>query len=219
MTGGTVGRAGPTPQPGPEDAGHAALVRAAAELLASDGPDALTVRRIAARAKCSTMLVYSRLGGKNGIVDALFIDGFRQLAALMRAGRNTSDPVADLRTCAGRYRKFALTHAPSYAVMFERAIPDYQPSPEALTVASQTLDILAEQVQRAIDAGAFPAQPAREIAACLWATNHGVVSLELKHVGPPDIDWAKRHRQVIDAMLAGLARADEATRPPARARA
>ena len=56
-----------------------ALLAAAHDLLATEGPAALTVRRIAAAAGMSTMNVYSRFGGKDGVLDELFIDGFRRL--------------------------------------------------------------------------------------------------------------------------------------------
>jgi AcrR family transcriptional regulator len=150
--------------------------------------------------------------GKNGVVDAPYTEGFRRLAAAVRAGRRTHDPVADLRRCAWRYRTFALENRTYYSVMFDRPVPDFEPSIDAKVVASRTLDSLAELVQRAIDAGALPAQDARQLAACLWSTNHGVISLELKRVGPPDIDWSKRYTQVVDAILIGLTQAPHARR-------
>ena len=183
----------------------AALLDAASALLAEEGPEALTVRRIAARAGCSTMLVYSRLGGKAGVVEALFIEGFERLTSVMQTVRTTGDPLADLRRCARAYRKFALDNPTYYAVMFEGAVPDFVWTPEAAAIAAGTLGVLAAKVQRAIDAGLLVAGPARDIAACLWAANHGCVSLERKQVGPPDIDWPKRYAQVGDAMLTGLA--------------
>ncbi len=192
-----------------------ALVEAASTLLANEGPEALTVRRIAAEAGCSTMLVYSRFGGKNGVVDEMFVEGFRRLAKMMRSPRPTGDPLADLRSCGRAYRRFALANPTYYAVMFEGAVPDFEPSLESSAVALGTLDALGERVQRAIDAGVFPNEDRRQLAACLWAANHGVVSLELKHSGLVDIDWPKRHTQVIDAMIAGLAAsAKEPRRPP-----
>ena len=182
-----------------------ALLDAAGRLLEEEGPKALTVRRIAARAGCSTMLVYSRMGGKPGVVNALLIEGFGRLTAAMRAARATDDPVADLRRCARAYRRFARENRPYYSLMFERVVADVPLAPDTAAVASATLDVLGARVQRVIDAGIFPQQDARHAAACLWAANHGVVSLELKQVGPPGTDWPKRHAQVVDAMLAGLA--------------
>jgi AcrR family transcriptional regulator len=188
----------------PADPARSALLDAASAILAEDGPDGLTIRRIAARAGCSTMLVYSRLGGKQGIVEALYVEGFERLAAHMRAVRPTNDPIADLRRCGRSYRRFALEHPTYYAVMFDHAVPDFAPSVDAAAVGSRTLDQLAAQIQRAIDAGRLADGDARQLAGALWAANHGVCSLELKHVGPPDIDWPRCHERVIDAVLEGL---------------
>ena len=182
-----------------------ALLEAASTLLAEEGAEALSVRRIAAAAGCSTMVVYSRFGGKQGVVEALYVEGFERLARTMTSVRATDDPVADLRRCAQRYRKFALENPTYYSVMFERSVPDFEPSDAARTGALETLGILAERAQQGIDQGQFPRQDALQLATCLWAANHGVVSLELRHVNDPVFDWAKRHLQVIDAMLAGLA--------------
>jgi AcrR family transcriptional regulator len=204
----TTGTSSTPPTPRDElDPARSALLDAASAILAEEGPDGLTVRRIAARAGCSTMLVYSRLGGKQGIVEALYVEGFERLSAEMRASRVTNDPIADLRRSGRHYRKFALENPTYYAVMFDHALPDFEPSPDALTVASRTLDQLAALVQRAIDAGRFARGNARQLAGALWAANHGVCSLELKHVYPPDIDWPKCHEQVINGVLDGLSRA------------
>ncbi len=49
-----------------------------------------------------------------------------------------------------------------------------------------------------------PADPL-QTAAVVWATCHGVVSLELRHVGPePLVDWAVVYEQAIDAITRGL---------------
>jgi AcrR family transcriptional regulator len=180
------------------------LISAAAAVLEEAGPDGLTVRAIATKAGCSTMVVYSQFGGKNGVVDALYIDGFQRLAREIQATMPTDDPVADLRRCAQRYRKFALENRQYYAIMFEGAIDGFTRSDAASMTASDTLGILSAKIQRAIDARQLPEHEARDVAACLWAVTHGVVSLELKHVGPPDIDWRRRHVQVIDAVLDGF---------------
>src|SRR5512138_3570780 len=67
-----------------------ALLEAAARLLTDEGPEALSVRRVAAEAGVSAMGVYSRFGGKQGLVEALFLDGFarleRVLATVPRSG-------------------------------------------------------------------------------------------------------------------------------------
>src|SRR5687767_9518288 len=99
------------------------LLKAASDVLAAEGATALTVRRIAAEAGVSTMNVYSRFGGKDGIVEHLFIEGFSRLRDAQDVGV-TDDPMDDLRRVGVGYRRFALDNPTYYAVMFERAIPN-----------------------------------------------------------------------------------------------
>ena len=77
-----------------------AILDAASRILSADGAGALTVRRIASEAGCSTMGLYSRFGGKEGVVDELYMEGFQHLSEGMSAMAKTDDPVADLRACA-----------------------------------------------------------------------------------------------------------------------
>lgn len=58
-----------------------ALLRAARELLDQEGTSALSVREIANRARVGPMGVYKRFGSKNGILDALLVEGFHELSA------------------------------------------------------------------------------------------------------------------------------------------
>ncbi len=80
----------------PLDPVGSTLLKAAGDLLAAEGPGALTVRRIANAAGVSTMNVYSRFGGKDGVVEHLFVEGFTRLGDGMRAVVATDDPIADL---------------------------------------------------------------------------------------------------------------------------
>ena len=105
-----------------------ALLAAAARLLTEEGPEALSVRRVAAEAGVSAMGVYSRFGGKQGLVEALFLDGFARLQQVLAAVPRTGDPVEDLLEGSRRYRRFALESPAAYAVMFSRAIPEFVPS-------------------------------------------------------------------------------------------
>jgi AcrR family transcriptional regulator len=181
------------------------LLKAAGDLLASEGSAALTVRRIAAEAGVSTMNVYSRFGGKDGVVEHLYIEGFRRLGEGMDAGAATADSVADMRLCGLAYRHFATENPTLYSVMFDRAVPDYEPSDEALVYASATLGLLASRLERAMAAGRLQPSDPLETAALVWATCHGVVSLERNNVGPPTIDWHTVYAHALDMIMRGLA--------------
>src|ERR1700719_948158 len=62
------------------------LVAAADAVLVRDGPGGVTVRAVAAQAGIAPMGVYNRLGGKDGLVDALLINGFDRLPAALAEG-------------------------------------------------------------------------------------------------------------------------------------
>ena len=76
----------------------------------------------------SAMGVYSRFGGKQGLVEALFLDGFARLQHVLATVPRSADPVEDLLEGSRRYRRFALESPAVYAIMFSRAIPEFVPS-------------------------------------------------------------------------------------------
>src|SRR4051812_11206042 len=119
--------------PQPRDETSHAILEAASGLLSTEGAEALTVRRIAAAAGCSTMGLYSRFGGKDGVVEHLFIEGFQQLNAAIAAVRVPDEPQPNLRVCSRAYRQWALDNTTKYLVMFGGAVPGYEPTAEAKT--------------------------------------------------------------------------------------
>src|ERR1700729_4592590 len=98
------------------------LLAGAEAVLVRDGPGGLPVRPVATEAGIAPMGVYNRLGGKDGLVDALLIRGFDRLRAACDA---TAGPDATARfyDAGRRYREFALANPHFYAIMFEDAIP------------------------------------------------------------------------------------------------
>ena len=166
-----------------------ALLTAAHDLLASDGPTALTVRRIAGAAGVSTMNVYSRFGGKDGVLDELFAEGFRRLGERMEETPSTADSVADLGSCGAAYRAFARENPTYYSLMFDRVVPDYEPSAAAKEVAHATLGHLASRVERAMARGVIARRDPFQVALALWACQHGLVSLAARTQDVEQFDW------------------------------
>src|SRR5229473_7413235 len=97
------------------------LLTAAEAVLAREGPGGLTVRAVAAEAGIAPMGVYNRLGGKDGLVDALLIRGFDRLrVSLEEALAASGEPAMRGRfiACGLAYRQFALANPHFYAIMF-----------------------------------------------------------------------------------------------------
>ena len=184
-----------------------ALIAAAHRLLAEHGPDALTVRRIANAAGMSTMNVYSRFGGKDGVIDELYADGYRRLLADVDAIPMSGDVPADLIRISTTYRSWALDNPRYYAIMFRQAILGFEPSPDSIESARGGLTRLVERVSAGQQDGSIAATDgydAAEIAVWLWATCHGMISLELDGVGADGIDWKSVYDHGIRTAIHGV---------------
>lgn len=188
----------------PLDAVGASLLDAAGRILTHDGAAALTVRRIAGDAGVSTMNVYSRFGSKHGVVEQLFLEGFARLAQYMGDVPITDDPIADLIECGRAYRRFALEHTTLYSVMFERVVPDYEPTPTAMASGLATLQHLADRIERCMADGRIQRGEPLHIAGIVWSSCHGAVSLELKQKLAIALNWESVFRDTCAAVVRGL---------------
>jgi AcrR family transcriptional regulator len=189
---------------GPDDDTRASLLDAARSLLETEGPAALTVRRIAAEAGMSTMNVYSRFGGKDGVVDELYCEGFNRLRAYVSKHSKSDNPVDNFRAPGVAYRDFALENRTFYSVMFFRPIPGYSPSATARRIALDGFDELAARMRELMDAGEILDGDPYKVAASHWATCHGHVGLEVSRVGPADIDWESTFLGSLDALRSSM---------------
>lgn len=155
-----------------------ALLGAAGRILAEEGLAALTVRRAAAEVGASAKLVYTLFGGKDGLMEALYLDGFEGLARAVDGVGGDGAPAARLKALAGAYRRYALDHPDRYAVMFGDAGAGFSPSPDARRAAWSTFAALPRTL-----AELYPDRTPAEIdadARALWAAMHGAVSLDLR---------------------------------------
>jgi AcrR family transcriptional regulator len=167
-----------------DDALRIRLLDTAGTLLTSEGPGALSLRRLAAEAGTSTSAVYALFGGKPGILRALFIEAFTRFATHLDKVRPSEDPLADILALGHAYRASALADPHLYAVMFGSPVPGFEPTPEDYAHAEATFTPLLDAVHRAIAAGLLVEADPGLIATALWATVHGLVSLELRRAAP-----------------------------------
>jgi AcrR family transcriptional regulator len=179
------------------------LLAAAEAVLVREGPGGLTVRAVATEAGIATMGVYNRLGGKEGLVDALLIKGFDRLRAACDAASGP-DLRARFYDCGLRYREFALANPHFYAIMFEDAIPHEFDNPEVAEHAEAAFYALVRTVELCAAAGVIAAPQPVETAQQIWSTVHGAVALELKGLIQTE-NPAATYRASLDTLARGLA--------------
>lgn len=152
-----------------------AIVEAALRILRDDGAAALTVRNITDAAGCSTTGIYTHFGGKSGVIEAIFVDGFESFDGALAAAHD------DLPESGRAYRRWALDHPTQYMVMFGGAVPDFEPSPSAAARARLAFERLVGIIRAS---HAVPDDEVETWAYHVFATVHGYVMLELSSVGP-----------------------------------
>ncbi|HEY7816467.1 MAG TPA: TetR/AcrR family transcriptional regulator [Nakamurella sp.] len=192
------------------------LVVAALRVAAEHGLAELTVRRIADAAGTSTMSVYSRFGGRAGVLEALYRRAFAMLGDVLAAVPRPSDNHAYLIDLAMAYRSFALESPPRYSFMFGHPLADFAPGAQ---LRAEALPGCFGPLVAAVRVAAG-GQDAMRPAYFLWCVLHGMIGLELADilrtplpgwgVGTPDDGAGERmYLAGVRAMLVGLGLADD----------
>jgi AcrR family transcriptional regulator len=137
------------------EATRAALRLAAERLLAEGGPEAFSVRAVAAEVGTTTRAVYSLFGSKEGLlIDALAESAFEFLADNIAALDTTSDPVDDLVAVGVPvFRTLVLEHPALYRVAFQRTIPGFRAGPEVTAARTRAFAGLLSKVEPLEEAG------------------------------------------------------------------
>ncbi|WP_028923782.1 TetR/AcrR family transcriptional regulator [Pseudonocardia acaciae] len=189
------------------------LLEQAVRTLSEEGPDALSLRKLAAQVGTSTTAVYSLFGGKPALLGAVYDEAFERFGRRLATIPPGDDPLADLAALGVVYRQSALADPHFYQVMFGPAGGSFTPGPESRTRAEATFRPLLDAVRRAIDAGVFRDEDPAVIAGSLWASVHGFVSLELRSLLPPTEDGPDElYRKAMVASSAGWLTADARAR-------
>ena len=128
------------------------ILTAASELFAETGAEGLSVRAISRRAGLSTMGIYNHFNGKQGILDALYIEGFQMVMRAIDVDDVALSPRAVVLHGLSNYIELAAEHRGHYQLIFGRGDPSYTPSSAAIAVGEEAFNRLTALVSRAIPA-------------------------------------------------------------------
>jgi len=161
------------------------LLAGAAEVLATDGVEGLTVRRVVEAAGRSTMCVYTKFGSRGGLMNAVYEQAADSLYAVLERARPVDGSAA--LGLASAYRRFALANPGAYALLFDQALP-------ALGIDES---LRGDAVARS--AAYFTAAAGEVEALRFWATMHGLLTLERSLPRSPAGDWKGFYLQALGA--------------------
>jgi AcrR family transcriptional regulator len=157
------------------------ILDVAESLLESEGPAALTMRRVAQEMGIRAPSLYKHVSGKDDIEAGLQERALRMMtSALTPAG-------SDLLAIVAAYRKWAMAHPGLYELATRRPLRrDVIPASVEADAAAPVLAAAGGEEHR---------------ARALWALAHGLVDLEMAGRFPPGADLDETWRTAFTPFL------------------
>jgi AcrR family transcriptional regulator len=156
------------------------ILDVAESLLESEGPAALTMRRVAEVMGIRAPSLYKHIANKDDIEAGLQERALRDMTAAVA-------PAKDLFAIAAAYRKWALSRPGLYELATRRPL---------------RRDVIPAEVEAAAAAPLVAAAGGEEHRArALWALAHGLVDLELANRFPPDADLDQTWRAALTPFM------------------
>jgi AcrR family transcriptional regulator len=162
------------------------LCGAAERLFAEHGPDAVTMRQLAAELGVSPMTPYRYFRDKDDILAAVRANGFNRFAEALETARARAGGDARTRGSAvgDAYITFAFGNPHTYKLMFDLNQPSETNYPELVAAGARARATMSGYVNDLIAEGVVEGDP-EQIGLMFWAATHGAVVLELTGKLPP----------------------------------
>ena len=177
------------------------LCDAAERLFAEQGPDAVTMRQLAAELGVSPMTPYRYFRDKDDILAAVRTNGFNRFAlALETARAGETDVRAKGAAVGAAYVAFAFDHPHTYKLMFDLNQPHEADYPDLVEAGVRARETMSAYVKDLVAAGVMAGDP-EKIGMMFWAATHGLIVLELAGRLPPGAA-----QELFETMGSALAR-------------
>ena len=170
------------------------IVDAAWELAREHGLAGISLRDLARQVGMQAPSLYSYFASKAAIYDAMFAEGNREYLERLRALPRARDDRRLLLAGARAFVEFCVEDPVRYQLLFQRTIPDFEPSPDSYADALAVLDVAREQLSSIgiTDTAALD----------LWtALITGLVDQQLSN-DPGGDRWTRLLPQAVDMFLA-----------------
>lgn len=188
------------------------ILDAARELFVTEGYEGVSMRKVAEKIEYSPTAIYVHFADKNELFHELCREDFARLQEVV-ATEMPTDPIERLRKIGRNYIEFGKRFPNHYVFMFMTPHPQHELDEEDHEIAGNpevdAYAFLKWAVQDAINAGCFreEVKDAELVSQTLWASVHGVISLNIAKGNDPWVDWrplGERAEMMLDITLRGL---------------
>lgn len=155
------------------------ILFAAKQIMAAEGQEKLSIRKIAALIEYSPGTIYLYFKDKDEIIFELTQMGFQLLTQTMHENLKITDPLLRLRTIGADYIHFGLTNPDWYELMFNshQPIKHLERCQAEWRDGYQLFETLVATSQEIITTYSLTSLNPRVLALMLWSTVHGLVNL------------------------------------------
>jgi AcrR family transcriptional regulator len=157
---------------------RAQIISAARRIAELEGWPNVTVRRLSDEISYSQPVLYAHFGSRQGILDAVAIEGFEELGLALEKARKRAQRGDTVKSVAAAYLEFAASSPALYEVMFSLSLSipfgDAATPPELRFGFSQILELFQGQSSKP-----------EVIAELFWASLHGIAELTRTKRFPP----------------------------------
>ncbi len=176
-----------------KDTLRAAILDAARELFATQGYEAVTMRKIADRIEFSPTAIYQHFADKETLVTELCNVDFLDLAVQLRGLLDVPDPIERLSRLAAAFVRFSIEFPNHYRFLFMTTHAAYDEAVKAERAGNPRLDgyaLLRMTCDQAIQQGKLreDIEDADLAAQVAWGAIHGPIALQLT-IRRPERDW------------------------------
>jgi AcrR family transcriptional regulator len=180
------------------------ILKAARALVLKDGHERLSLRAVAKRAGFSPASLYEYFDSRLAIIRALALEASASLRIALREVRRV-DKTRGLAPLGMAYVRWARDNPQDFSLVMSR-LPAVRGSQEQAPDAASPYVVVLEAVAEAAGAGVVVARGSKqieEIAYGLWATSHGLATLQTTHLAGFDADFEAADRRILEAFVAG----------------
>jgi AcrR family transcriptional regulator len=181
---------------------RAEILEAAWDLARTNGVAGLSLGDIARRIGMKTPSLYWYFESKHAIYDAMFTQGNEQLLARLELVRPGLSRRALLRTGARTFIEFCVEDLARYQLLFQRSIPDFEPTPEAYRSAIAVYEFMRERYAQV--------GITRQSQFDMWTALVSGLSAQQTSNDPGGDRWMRLVNPMVDMFLTAI---DGATTP------
>ncbi len=189
------------------------ILDAARELFVTEGYEGVSMRKVAEKIEYSPTAIYVHFADKNELFHELCREDFARLQEVVAVAEMPTDPIERLRQIGRNYIQFGMRFPNHYVFMFMTPHPPHELHVEDQEIVGDpevdAYALLKWAVEAAIKAGCFreEVQDAELVSQTLWASVHGVISLNIAKCKDPWVEWRPlqdRAEMMLDVTLRGL---------------